>query len=352
MNAGILKIGKFIYAHRKGILIGVGIGTGIGAVIDGCRKTYKYAGDIIEDHKVAREEIENKKNDGELTEQEASKAVQKLYFNTGIRFAKTYSITFGLEAVSVGCFLGAAKAYRKEYSLLYTAFLNKCDEYDNYRENVRIEFGEEVDFRMANNLVHELDGGDVINIPDLDKKDKFNVARDYSNDGTFTFIFDDTFSDFGDREYNLYTINSTQDEINRLLSVKKALSIADILDVLGAPKEFIESSIMLKLEGFVFDEERSAEDGPQIILDISDNEFNPHIPEFKISIHHEGLIITDLYPDDYDFAHSIECAIKEQRESVKMRIKERSDVVLENNETLDDIFTEIDRKGEKLCQEA
>lgn len=135
------------------IMMAVGAVTSVAAVVEAVKQTPK-AMDILEKH---REEMEKNKEALELgredyTQKEYKINTGKIYLRTGKELAKVYFMPIVMETTSLMCFFGAHRVMSVRNKNLTVALATTTDAFNNYRNRVIEELGEDKEEKIAYGL--------------------------------------------------------------------------------------------------------------------------------------------------------------------------------------------------------
>ena len=141
-------------------LLTVAAGVGICAsIVLACKATTK-AGEILEEHKKAIEDIHEVKDSEEFADEYDEKDYKKdltiVYSNTGLKLVRLYGPTILMAAGAIFCMCAAVNILRKRNAALSVACATIADAFSNYRQRVRDRYGEEAEFAIANDI-HEIE---------------------------------------------------------------------------------------------------------------------------------------------------------------------------------------------------
>ena len=164
MNFGMIRaavgtVKNFTIQHSPEILLGTSIAAGIGATVTGCIAMTKMSG-INEKHKEILDILHNKENDGAIEGEEIvpynetpeyRRAVTKEFGRYAIDIAKAWAPCVGLTLLSGTCALGSFKIVNKRLIIAETAFASVSQAFEQYRDNVIADQGEEKDIYYASN---------------------------------------------------------------------------------------------------------------------------------------------------------------------------------------------------------
>lgn len=193
------RLSKYAGAHAPEILIGVGIASGIGAVVTAVSATVKAAS-IIEKRKAEKDT---------LTKKEIVAAVWKNYIPTA-----------GAVILSVGCIVAANTVNRKRSAALAAAYALSETAFSAYKQSVADEFGVEKEYAISDKAIQK---------QIIDKPVKSSKVVTIENGEVLTY---DTFSGRyfkGSKNGILSAVN----ELNRLIINDGGATLNDFYDLIG-----------------------------------------------------------------------------------------------------------------------
>lgn len=193
------RLSKYAGAHAPEILIGVGIASGIGAVVTAASATVK-ATSIIEKRKVEKEA---------LTKKEIVAAVWKNYIPT-----------VGAVILSVGCIVAANTVNRKRSAALAAAYALSETAFSAYKQSVADEFGVEKEYAISDKAIQK---------QIIDKPVKSSKVITIENGEVLTY---DTFSGRYFKS-SKNGILSAVNELNRLIINDGGATLNDFYDLIG-----------------------------------------------------------------------------------------------------------------------
>ena len=238
------------------ILTAVGI-VGFGAtVVTACSATLKVD-DILTDHKDQIEKInsvaENPDYADEYSETDATRDKAIVYIQTGGKLVKNYLPSITLGALSVGCILCAHNIMSKRNVALLAAYKASEEAFNNYRENVKEELGEEKDrqflYGLQKTKVEEIvtdDKGKEKKVKKEVMKSNGRIASQYAR------FFDETNRNWNrNPEANMNFLILVQNQANDLLVSRngKPVFLNEVYDMLD-----LERSEAGQFVGWVLDE--------------------------------------------------------------------------------------------------
>lgn len=164
MNFGVIKaafntVRGFTVQHSPEILLGVSIASGVGATIMGCVATKKMEA-INAKHKEALDILHKSSNDGVIKEGEIieaketpeyKRALMKEYGRYWFDIAKTWAPCVALTLASGTSALASFKIINGRLIKTELAFAGVSKAFEQYRDNVIEDQGEEKDLYYANN---------------------------------------------------------------------------------------------------------------------------------------------------------------------------------------------------------
>jgi len=227
------------------ILGGIG-GTSIiwGAVEVG--KSSIKAVDILDDYKKTDEIIETAKKKSEEDPAFAEKYTDDIYkqdkrknkFQCGLKLAINFAKAIGLIALGLGCFFGAGKIQSNRIKGLSAAYAVMSSMYNDYRENVRQQFGDQVDYNLAHDIftkdvkqvVKGKDGSESV----VEKKEDVPDMEKLKGRSEYSFVFDNRSLKFlKDATANYMAARSYETLLNARLKAKSWVCLNEIYDCFG-----------------------------------------------------------------------------------------------------------------------
>lgn len=234
MKSEILKtLGRFVGRQQLAIkkwspeiLLATGVLGIAGGTILACKATRKLD-DVLDDHDYrvmdAKDEIDDEK--------ELRKELAKEYVKTGFDIFKLYAPAVTLEVVSIGCILGSHGIMKKRN----VALMAIARSFDEYRQRVIDEIGEEREYEIRNGIKKE-----TIDVETTDengnKTTEKKTVRKADPNGTSQYakFFDASSRMYqGNPEYDLLFLKSQQNYANDLLHTRGHLFLNEVYDALG-----------------------------------------------------------------------------------------------------------------------
>ena len=205
--------------HGSKILLVGGIVTSIAAV------------EIVDNHNAYREKIDQELPEDEFPEEQRKKAVRKLYFDTGVKLAKTYALPATLEIASLAMFTcGHVKDQEMIYGLS-SALGSTVSAFTGYRKAIAAKIGEEAEKDIYNGIRHE-----KVTNEETKKKEEV-VIIDPNRFSVYSRIFDECNPNWqNDPQYNLFWLKTQQQIWTDKLRRDKVIFLNDVYEALGFNK--------------------------------------------------------------------------------------------------------------------
>lgn len=150
IKATAIVVKDWTIKHSPELLIGTSIVTGVGATVFGCIATTKM-GDINAKHKEILDTFHKGTNDEDKESKEYKKAITKEYGRYWLDIAKAWAPCFCLTLASGTSALAAFKIVNSRLIIAETAFAGVSKAFEQYRDNVIEDQGEEKDLYYMNN---------------------------------------------------------------------------------------------------------------------------------------------------------------------------------------------------------
>ena len=141
----------FVKDHTPQILIGVAIGSEVGAIVSSCYAMTKMP-DVLDEHKERIEELKKRsKTEGFATDMEYKKELTRVYLHTGCSMAKYWGPPAALTGLSITSGLAAYGIVNKKYVGAMASLTTMTEKFKSYRSNVIEDVGMERDKMYLNN---------------------------------------------------------------------------------------------------------------------------------------------------------------------------------------------------------
>lgn len=211
--------------HSPVIMFSAGIVGVLGTAVLASRATLKVE-DILTEHQEMAKHIKTHEH-VDYTEDDRSKDQAVLYVQTASKLTKLYGPAVIVGAVSIACLTGSHVVLSRRNAGLTAAYVALEKGFNQYRNRVREEFGEEKDreFRYGvEEFVVEKDG------------EKTVVKRVNTSDGPSIYakLWDENSTSWnGDPVYDMVFLKAQQQYANDRLHAKKHLFLNEVYDALG-----------------------------------------------------------------------------------------------------------------------
>lgn len=234
--------GLFLKAHAPEIMVGSGVAGFVVTVISACKATEK-AHEILEAKEESLTANDNCYHDKLLTQSEYEANTKAINRNAKWMLVKAYVPTATGLAASVILVLGGYRMINGRLVKTAAAYKILEDGFGRYRENVRDEFGEEVDWRMLNNIRPErLEAAEKEREANREAEaDRKRGKRNYEKRRTaHQEVYSKFFDQYSDRWRRSWTpeqvweyLRQKQREANDMLRCRKHIFLNEVYDLLG-----------------------------------------------------------------------------------------------------------------------
>lgn len=215
------------------ILIGLGISSGVIALVQACKGTIK-AKDVLDP---ANERINDIKK-YIPTEQQEEK-IKEIKHEVTKKVIKAYAPMAIFAGMSASCFIGSFHIQKGRELAMATAYTALKDCFDSYRKDVEDKYGKDVDKELMsvhkNEKVvgHDKDGKPITKV-DYDKK---------TND--YMYLFDPSNINWTpDANTNIYYLSSVQAMLNNRLKRRGYVFLYEVYRALGIDPGVVGSRMM------------------------------------------------------------------------------------------------------------
>lgn len=229
------KTGLKLNQYSPEILLGVGIVTVVGGVVLACKETLKVE-DIMAEHEEQHEKIEEAESMelDNYTAQDASKDRALLMIKTGAKLAKNYIPSVLLIGGGIACILTSYGIMKKRTVALMAAYEAVSTAFEQYRDNVKNELGEEMDkhFLFGADKLSDIEIGEGDNKEKVERLDVNNFHP--SRYAKFFDEYNENWSKSPER--NLFFLRRIQNWANDKLYLNGYLFLNDVYEMLGMEK--------------------------------------------------------------------------------------------------------------------
>ena len=232
------RAGLLLQKQSPHLLFGAGIVGVIGTAVLASRATLK----LSEKLDAAEQEIADVKSDLKHRKGQYQKDLTYVYTKNTIEIAKLYAPAVALGAVSIGCLTGSHIQLTKRNTAVTAAYAAVSKAYDNYRDRVRKELGEDKELEVYHAATIEK----VM----VDGKSQDIVVADPNKYSPYARIFDEGSIQYTkNAELNKLFVMAQQNYLNDLLHARGHVFLNEAYDSLG-----LERSSAGAVVGWVLDE--------------------------------------------------------------------------------------------------
>lgn len=245
------RVGLQLKKHSPSILTGVGIVGTIISTVMACRATLKLE-DILDDSKLEIETVKETKEEMN-SEEEFKKELAKSYVKAGTKISRLYLPAASLGIASIGCIIGSHNILNSRNTTLVAAYTLMESGFQNYREKVAAEYGDEKDKEFKYGTTKEtieIDNPDKTSKKKKIKEDVITVNKEYVKNYSPYARFFDEYNVNWERtaEYNLLFLKNAQDYANQKLRANGHVFLNEVYDMLDI-KRSQEGAVV----GWVYD---------------------------------------------------------------------------------------------------
>ena len=150
------NIGEWVKDHLTDILMGAGTVGVVGGTVMACKATTNMPKIMDEYHEKKAEFVMAVNEDGEpLSDEELKRKIRKLKLETAGKVTLNYLPSALVEGLSLGSMWGGYSKMKGMYAGASTALMAVTSAHEHYRANVREEYGNEVDQKIAADIHKE-----------------------------------------------------------------------------------------------------------------------------------------------------------------------------------------------------
>lgn len=232
------KAAMMIRKYAPEILTGLGIAGFIGSTVLACKATSEVS-EVLDDHKKEMETIKEVEYKYDYSKQEIVKLKSEKLVKTGFEIVKLYAPATGLAVFGTTCVLGGHGIMRKRNAALGAAYAFVSGKFNEYRDRVRDQFGEEKDKELYHGLKKE-----TITVEEEDEngkkkkvKKEIAVVDPAAGISPYAKVFDDASEKWvNSAELNLSFLRRAQDWFNDKLNINGHVFLNEVYDYLGIPR--------------------------------------------------------------------------------------------------------------------
>lgn len=237
-------VGLKLKAKSPEILIGVGVAAIVGGTVMIAKAAMEHeeAVEVFEeqvyDIKLARDISENS-DTVEYTEESYRKDMAQVSFARTLHLIKHYGRGATLTATGIACMLGAHNIMKKRNVAIVAAYKVVESSFEDYRERVREELGEEKDREFKYGFEKAIMESEVIN-PETNRKNKKKEEvttidkEKMSKYSAYSRLFDETNVNWHRTpSFNKMFLTAQQNYANDKLKAEGHLFLNEVYDMLG-----------------------------------------------------------------------------------------------------------------------
>ena len=205
--------------HAPHILFGAGVAGAATSTVMACKATLKLSDELPK----MKQELENVREDTkDLEEVEQKKAVAMVYGANTAKVVKAYAPAFIVGSASIACLTGSHVTLTRRNAALTAAYATLSQAYDNYRERVRDDHGNEQELHTYHAVENK------------GTKTKPKLHSDPNKWSAYARFFDEASTEFQPNgEMNKLFIQCQQNYANNILQSRGHIFLNEVYDMLG-----------------------------------------------------------------------------------------------------------------------
>lgn len=221
------------------ILIGMGVVGIVTSTVMACKATLKVD-TLLDESRTKIEKVKYARScdhvpEYKYTEKDYKKDLTVVYVKSGVALVKLYGPAVALGTASIGCILGAHNIMKGRNLALVAAYKAVEQGFNNYRERVIEEFGEEKDQEFKLGIRKE-----AVVETETDENGKSKKVKtiketvDPNKLSVYAKFFDETCSNWSPNpDYNAAFLKCQQNYANDLLHARGHIFLNEVYDMLG-----------------------------------------------------------------------------------------------------------------------
>ena len=230
--------GLLTQKYSPEILIGMGISGIVMSTIMACRATLKVE-DVLNDTNMKLEEIKYGKEvlePAKYSDMDYKKDLAITYTKTGVELIKLYGPSLLVGTASVACILGAHNIMKGRNLALVAAYKTIEQGFNNYRDRVVEELGEDKDRQFKLGITEE-------SVTEIEKDEETGKSKkvkksiesaDPNKFSAYAKFFDEACANWSKNpEYNAAFLRAQQNYANDLLHSRGHIFLNEVYDMLG-----------------------------------------------------------------------------------------------------------------------
>lgn len=223
------------------IFFGLGIAGSITGTVMACRATLKLP-DKLDEIKKDVDTLKDLKTDLESGKNEMPRSgtyydenlyykdMLQVYTKAALSLGKLYGPSIVVSVASISLLTKSHNQLKQRNNVLMAAYATLQEAYDEYRQRVRDQLGEERELDFFHGTRTEV-------ITDENGKKEEVKVVDPNHLGPFSVIFDDLSPYWEkDAEYNRMFLHGRQEHMNLILRTRGHVLLNDVLDQIGLPR--------------------------------------------------------------------------------------------------------------------
>ena len=229
-------------AKAPALMLAGGLASVTAGTVIACKQTLELD-DVLESHV---EELNNVSSGEDLklesyTSEHARNDRINIYIRAGLDVSRLYAVPGVLMFSGMGLILGAHHIMAQRNATLALAFTGLKTAFDKYRENVREEYGEDVDTKMMR--------GRVKPVTEINEKGEKVTTLKYENNDPYNRVFDQTTSTSWkpDLSVNNMFLSNQQRFAQERLNMRGYLYLSEVYEALGIPESSISRVVGWKI---------------------------------------------------------------------------------------------------------
>ncbi len=229
------RTGLILSKKSPEILLGIGVvGVVVGTVL-ACRATLK-ATKIIEEGKETLDAVnhvrEQQTNEAIYSEADYKRDIAITYVKTGAELVKLYMPAIAVTGISIALIIGSHNILSKRNAAIAAAYKLMESSYQQYRERVRAEYGDEIDRKLR---FGEKEVKGIETTAKGKEKEVTKKVLDNKDIAPYSFIFSEETATQYKRDWgmNYNLLKSYQNYANDRLRIRGHIFLNEILDDLG-----------------------------------------------------------------------------------------------------------------------
>jgi len=228
---GLYRGGLLLSKHSPEILVTLGIAGTVASTVMACKATLKVEALLKEsEEKVAEVKQGLETLDRETySEEDSMRDLTQVYAERVADLIKLYGPALLVGSISIACIASSHYILAKRGTALLAAYNLLSESYKQYRKNVELTHGKEVD---QEHLFHKLTTKTVEGANGEDTEIVTAVSE-----GAYNFIFDDRYLTY--KPYttdNMLFLRSQQNTANDMLFTRGHVFLNEVFDLLGMPR--------------------------------------------------------------------------------------------------------------------